>query len=744
MIRFGLRLTLRGGRDAATRLVLIATAVAIGVGLLLATLAGLNAVNTQNARFAWLETGRDATATRPSSNTDVAWWQLSADMFQGKLIGRVDVAATGPHSPVPPGIPALPGPGQFYASPAMSKLLAATPRGELGARYPGRQIGTIGDAALPAPNSLIMIIGHTPAQLAHAPDARQITSISTTSPSSCNGPDCAIGAGVNARGIDLVLSVVTVALLFPVLIFIATATRLSAARREQRFAAMRLVGATPRQVAVISTVESSLAAAVGTALGFGVFFVLRPALAPIPFTGEPFFISDLSLNLLDVVLVAVGVPLGAAVAARLALRRVTTSPLGVTRSVTPAPPRAWRLIPLLLGLGQLAYFVAAGRPASTGGQILAFLPGFLLTVVGLVIAGPWVTMQSSRFLARRAHRPGALIAARRLSDNPQAGFRAISGLVLALFVTTVAIGVITTITANDGGARSTSADRATLVDDLVQIDKAGQRLPSVPSVSSSLLAGLRSTPGVIAVLLVHEQPSTGQEFPPGLISCADLARAPALGHCAPGAQTAAIDPDAAGSRFQPRNWIAAHIPPTDLARLPVRSVVVVTNGSRAAVERARTLLELAYPQTDSPSTVAEWQADNGKRTAAYQQLANVVIIASLPIAGCTLAVSVVAGLNERKRPFSLLRLTGAPLRVLRRVVLFESAVPLLAAAAVSIATGFLAAHLFLRSQMHETLQPPGAAFWGFVAAGLIASLAIIASTLPVLQRISGPENARND
>jgi len=423
---------------------------------------------------------------------------------------------------------------------------------------------------------------------------------------------------------------------------------------------------------------------------------------------------------------------------------VTTSPLGVTRSVTPAPPRAWRLIPLLLGLGQLAYFVAAGRPASTGGQILAFLPGFLLTVVGLVIAGPWVTMQSSRFLARRAHRPGALIAARRLSDNPQAGFRAISGLVLALFVTTVAIGVITTITANDGGARSTSADRATLVDDLVQIDKAGQRLPSVPSVSSSLLAGLRSTPGVSAVLLVHEQPSTGQEFPPGLISCADLARAPALGHCAPGAQTAAIDPDAAGSRFQPRNWIAAHIPPTDLARLPVRSVVVVTNGSRAAVERARTLLELAYPQTDSPSTVAEWQADNGKRTAAYQQLANVVIIASLPIAGCTLAVSVVAGLNERKRPFSLLRLTGAPLRVLRRVVLFESAVPLLAAAAVSIATGFLAAHLFLRSQMHETLQPPGAAFWGFVAAGLIASLAIIASTLPVLQRISGPENARND
>ena len=743
MIRFGLRLTLRGGREAATRLILITTAVAIGVGLLLTTLAGLNAVNTQNARYAWLETSLATTQPGPAT-TDPLWWQLSADRFHGKPIGRLDVAATGPHSPVPPGIPALPGPGQFYASPAMSKLLPATPQDELGARYPGRKVGTIGNAALPAPNSLIVIVGHTPEQLAHVAGARLVTSISTASPSSCNGQNCAIGVGVNARGIDLILSVVTAALLFPVLIFISTATRLSAARREQRFAAMRLVGATPRQVAVISAVESTTAAAVGTAIGFGAFFAMRPALAEIPFTGVPFFVGDLALSLLDVLLVAVGVPLGAAVAARLALRRVSISPLGVTRRVTPAPPRAWRVIPLLLGLGELGYFVDAGRPASTGGQILAYLPGFLLTLVGLVIAGPWLTMEGSRFLARRAHRPAALIAARRLSDNPQAGFRAISGLVLALFVTTVAIGVITTINAYDGGARATAADRATLVNDYFRPNPAGRPYTSVPSVPSILLGALRSTRGVTAVLLVHEEPITGQEFPPGLISCADLDRAPALGRCAPGAQSAVIEPDAAGSKFQPPTWPAVDIPPTDLAELPVQTLVVATDGSQAAVERARTLLELAYPQTGSSITVAEQQAQDGKRTAAYQQLANVVIIASLPIAGCTLAVSAVAGLNERKRPFSLLRLAGAPLRVLRRVVVLESVVPLFAAAAVSIGTGFLAAYLFLRSQMSEMLQPPSAAFYGVVAAGLVASLAIIASTLPVLRRISGSETARNE
>jgi len=88
---------------------------------------------------------------------------------------------------------------------------------------------------------------------------------------------------------ELILAVVAGALLLPVLIFIAAATRLAAARREQRFAAMRLVGATPRQVSVIATVEASVAATSGVAGGFGLFFLLRSPLAAVPFTGQPFF-----------------------------------------------------------------------------------------------------------------------------------------------------------------------------------------------------------------------------------------------------------------------------------------------------------------------------------------------------------------------------------------------------------------------------------------------------------------------
>jgi hypothetical protein len=168
------------------------------------------------------------------------------------------------------------------------------------------------------------------------------------------------------------------------------------------------------------------------AVGFGVFFALRDPVAAIPFTGVPFFPSELSFSLPDILAVALGVPAAAAVVARLALRRVNISPLGVTRRITPKAPQAWRVLPLLVGLAELGFFVGYGRPQSIPGQILAFVPGFGLVMLGLVIAGPWLTVAGARLLARRTSRPATLIAARRLADDPRAGFRAVSGLVLAL------------------------------------------------------------------------------------------------------------------------------------------------------------------------------------------------------------------------------------------------------------------------------------------------------------------------
>jgi hypothetical protein len=405
MIGLGLRLVVSGGREAITRLAVLAVAVGLGVGLLLTALAATNAAVTWNNRHAWYYTGTSSVPASPAAGIPPLWWHPRNDMFDGQSIDRFDVAPTGASSPVPPGIARDPGPGQYYASPALIALLHSTPADQLAGRYPGRLAGVIGDAALPSPDSLVIIVGRTPAQLAHTPDSVQVTSISTAMPA-FEGPVNPQGLdyspadpGGGASAMDLILSVVALAILTPVLIFIATATRLSAARREERFAAMRLTGATRKQVSLLAAIESTTAAILGMAAGFGIFFGLRIPVAGIPFMGEPFFPGEVSLSLPDILAVAVGVPVAAAVAARLALRRVHISPLGVARRATPAPPRAWLVVPLLAGLAELGFWTVHGAPASVPGLILAFGSSFALILIGLFIAGPWLTMAAAGAMA---------------------------------------------------------------------------------------------------------------------------------------------------------------------------------------------------------------------------------------------------------------------------------------------------------------------------------------------------------
>ncbi|MFF2142798.1 FtsX-like permease family protein [Kitasatospora sp. NPDC058190] len=743
MIPFSLRLAVSGGREAVARLLMIAAAVAVGVGLLLSTFSSVNAIDRANERQLWMNTGvKGATA---ATSADPLWWGARADYYRGKTVFRADVAPTGPTSPLPPGLSRLPAPGEYYASPALEKLLRDTPAVELADRFPGRLVGTIADAGLPSPDSLVMVVGRTVDEVKARPRPTTVTSIATAMPADCSF-DC-YGAGVHGDALLLVLTVVAAALIFPVLIFIGTATRLSAATREQRYAAMRLVGATPGQVSVISAVESTVAAVIGTAVGFGLYFALKPVVADVPFTGDRFFASDLSLTLPQVAGVVLGVPVAAALAARFALRRVTISPLGVSRRVTPKPPSAWRLAPLVAGLAELGYFVG-NHPKTTNGQSLAYLTGFVLVMLGLVIAGPWLTMATAQAVARRTSRPASLIAMRRLSDDPRAGFRSVAGLVLALFVTTGTLAIMSTINANQGMLNGAPEVRKAIVATPFGNREDAAPLPSVPD---RVLAQARAVPGFRGIALVHDNPAGigayqqgERRMVPSLVSCSELAQIPVVGHCAPGAAVAAVD------QFQfvdlldasQHEWPAAQIPAEEVAKLPVRMLYATTDGSEEAKEQLRTLFMKEFP-TYEPRLAEDWASGGQKKLQAWRQLANVVLLTTLPIAGCSLAVSVVAGLSDRRRPFAMLRLTGAPLRLLRRVVGLESALPLLVVSALAIGTGFAAAAMFLKAQMSYDLVSPGLAYYGLTGFGLLASLAIIASTLPLLKRITGPEAARN-
>lgn len=115
---------------------------------------------------------------------------------------------------------------------------------------------------------------------------------------------------------------------------------------------------------------------------------------------------------------------------------------------------------------------------------------------------------------------------------------------------------------------------------------------------------------------------------------------------------------------------------------------------------------------------------------------------TLLVAGCSLAVSAGGGILERKRPFTLLRLTGTPMSSLARVVLLESVLPLLAAAVVAAGAGWALAATVATSLSNSALPFPGWPYFATAGAGLVISLAVILLTLPLLGRLTRTQSAR--
>jgi hypothetical protein len=126
MFRLGARLSLSGGREGRIRLAVTAAAITIGVAILLAVLADFHSFQAANNRPFWEgTTGTQSTTgiqsttgsqAAPASRAEL--WNYSDDIYRGATIERLDVAALGSHAPVLPGLSRMPGPGQYYASPA--------------------------------------------------------------------------------------------------------------------------------------------------------------------------------------------------------------------------------------------------------------------------------------------------------------------------------------------------------------------------------------------------------------------------------------------------------------------------------------------------------------------------------------------------------------------------------------------------------------------------------------------------
>jgi hypothetical protein len=695
-------------------------------------------------------------------------WNNSVDFYQGQTINRLDVAALGPSAPVPPGITQLPPAGGYYASPALAALLKTVPADQLGARFPGTMIGTIGQAALNGPGDLAIYIGRRPARLSNVPGTAWVTSI-----------DSAPGQEVFSPFFRFAFGVGVLAVVFPMLVLISTATRLAANRREERFAALRLVGGTPGDIRIVATVEAMLSAFLGAVLGTVVFLLVRPALAGAALVGTQYFESDLTPTVAGYVTMLIGVPIAAAIAALVSLRRVQISPLGVTRRATPGPPKFWRPVTLVICVGVFVYGLSKTSSDGIGRPVY---PGLLLTMIGLVVAGPWLVAQVARLFGRVASGSSALLATRRLADNPKGAFRAVSGLMLAVFLGTMAGLIVPAVNATEATPTAGALSNV-LIGQVGLPAAAGQRL----------ISGISAIPGA-AVYPLYELPPAGGASRPGghaksgpngqrggapggsaspgrqrlraakvyysgvvAVSCASMRAVGALGQCAAGVRAVQVIDD---SLFddnpvydtKPIVDSTAQAYTGNLTALPLQTVLVKVN-SPATLERVRTYLAVnAPPQVGGgygasptpPRTFGDELQIRLARATTFEKIMYAAVALTLIVAGCSLAVSAGGGLVDRKRPFTLLRVSGTPVSVLSRVVLFEAAVPLVAAtvvaAAIAYGTSLMA---FLRLAPAGTAIPQlGRDYYTIMGIGLVVAFGVITLTLPLLRRMTAPSTIR--
>lgn len=229
-----------------------------------------------------------------------------------------------------------------------------------------------------------------------------------------------------------------VLLVVPLISLGNAAARLSARRRDDRLAVLRLLGMPGRSTALLAVVEASAVAFVGAVVGVLVAYLASPLVGLISFRGAPLGAAGVALPPLHAVLVVLGITAVAALSAVVSLRRVVISPLGVALK-QHAPKLPWvQALFAVAGIVFASAVVSAVNGLGAAGGFTAIIAGlgiaFGVALLALDLIGSWLIGVFGRGKAKRAQTPADLLAARQILESPRGAWRQVSGVAMASFV----------------------------------------------------------------------------------------------------------------------------------------------------------------------------------------------------------------------------------------------------------------------------------------------------------------------
>ena len=751
------------------RLVLIMLAVAFGVTILLSFTAYFNALSN-NEKATWTtalsEQFGQTIAEKEIAGVDPVIYQIETDATNlasaelnnnaNKSIRVYDFAKTGTQSPDLAGLE-LPDPGEYYVSPALEAILQANPEADLGSRYGETQIGVLPRDLVPYRDQLWVVRGVTPEALALEGDALASQTVYTLEPNPVSGTDQAILSVV-----EMVIYLGVFILLLPVLFLVSISTRLGSVQREQRYAALRLVGVTNGQVVRIIAFESLISTVLGIGIGYLGYVVLYPALTDLALTDMRYWPSDIQVLPWQHVAIIVGTLLLSLVSNWWGMRHVYTSPLGVSRrQKMEKRPRAWRLLPLIAGCALVvAVIFISSEVIDVANKTFMIILAVVLIMVGLVLATPWLTYRIAGLVAKVTKRPTTLLATRYIKQHARAIARSVSGVILALFAGSFYLIAISGVPALEAASLQDSPDallknntalikfvEANTVESLNEALAQADFVTNYTTISyidgmyvgqcevlaqyyQGLECGGDHQFALIGTLIENPNVPANQNL--RFISYADTeAAALDLVHTAYAAQLG-TDLQTATNTSNNETRFLVSISPEEVDAL--RTLVSQTTGGGAQG------ISTAYVLS---SEVAHAPVIN-QTIDQLASLAYLGIVVTMVVATISIVVSTLSGLYERRHSMFTLHLSGMQTDELKREVLAESLLPLLLTALVSVGLGAWVACVEV-TMASDSLTPT--ITWGFVLmilALLIGATVAIGLTLRVIPRLVDPSNNQTE
>ena len=714
------RLLVANDRSARRRLAGIVAGVMVGVALFLMLLAAAQAFPERSMRSSWASTALISGPSEQSNHTDL---QPDHALTDGELavasnvdivdnkpitILRVALPESGTTSVRIPGSDVVPKRGEYLASPALAKRIASLPADQLGDRY-GKQVGVLSPEAVEGPDSLVAVVG---------------TDLGTVATSEFYIPPQVVtsfqGIPFESESYRIATLVGAIAVLVPALLLVGIVTDLGAAQRAERFATLRLIGATPQQVARTAALEIGATTFVGALAGVALYLAMIPVAGQITLRTSRFYYSDLLRSPVNAVLAVVVTTAGAAAVAWWRPRRADLGPLGGSRERAERRPRLISLAPVILGTVGL---ISTPTVAHQDSDLTIYLlpASFLCTMLGLLWAGPlltWWVARGGRALARSA---AQVIGFNRITQHPRAVFRAVAGVVAAVYAMTVFAVAITAaagthdVTQGGGHLSPTTLEAMPAVSDEGAVSGAVDRLAAVPGVTTVTVGRISGNGKQNRVILE-----------------ADKAEALGAPHVAAPGGAVSIS-----TRWLHQNAAASPSPVSaeELASAREHGAPVILVGtdpaSPGAIERARTALATSgLPLGTAPTSPSSIQAIEGSAMEnQFAQLGYIGILIAAGISAVSLGVSTVAALLGRRRVLGLLRLVGMPVATLRSMISYETMLPAVTALVMSVGLGWLTAWSLISGVSGRRISWPDGGYWLVLGACLaLVVVATLAST----------------